>query len=104
VRAPKGASLPSRLLIDNSTNGHLATDATVLVEAFEGALNELGLADRNDSAALVVAKHIIAFGKAGERDPVRLRDLIVKAMRQSSRPPAGDRSAFPPSYGLRPSR
>jgi hypothetical protein len=75
--------LPSRLLIDNSTNGHLATDATVLVEAFEGALNELGLADRNDSAALVVAKHIIAFGKAGERDPVRLRDLIVKAMRHS---------------------
>jgi hypothetical protein len=96
--------LPTRLLIDNSKNGCLAMDAAVLVEAFEGALNELGLAERNDPAALVVAKHIIAFGKAGVLDPARLRDLAVKAIRHPSRPAAGDRSAFPPSYGLRPSR
>jgi hypothetical protein len=104
VRAARERLLPIRLLIDNSKSGYLAIDAGVLVEAFEGALNALGLADRNDPAALIVAKHIIAFGKAGECDPARLRDLTVKAMQHSSRPPTGDKSAFPPSYGLRPSR
>jgi hypothetical protein len=74
-----------RLVVTNSRNGYLATDAAVLVEAFEGALNELGLTDRNDPAALVVAKHIIAFGKAGECDPVRLRELTVKVIRQEQR-------------------
>jgi hypothetical protein len=77
--------LPVRLLIDNSKSGYLAIDAAVLVEAFEGALYEFGVADRNDPAALVVAKHIIAFGKAGECDPVRLRDLTVKAIRREQR-------------------
>jgi hypothetical protein len=85
VRAPKGAPLPIGLLIDNSKSGYLAIDAAVLVEAFEGARNELGLADRNDPAALVVAKYIIAFGKTGECDPVRLRDLTVEAIRQEQR-------------------
>jgi hypothetical protein len=74
-----------RLLIDNSSKGYLAMDAAVLVEAFECALNELGLADRNDPATLVVAKHIIAFAKAGACDPVRMRDLTVKAIRQEQR-------------------
>jgi hypothetical protein len=47
------ATLPIRLLIDNSSKDYLAMDAAVLVEAFECALNELGLADRNDPATLV---------------------------------------------------
>jgi hypothetical protein len=76
-----------RLLIDNSENGYLAIDAAVLVEAFKGALNELGLVDRNDPAALVVANNIIAFAKAGVLDPVRLPDLTVKAIRHEQRPP-----------------
>ncbi len=74
--------MPIRLFIDNSKHGYLAMDAAVLVEAFEGALNELGLADQTDPAALFVAKHIIAFTKAGECNPVRLRDLTVKAVRK----------------------
>jgi hypothetical protein len=77
--------LPIRLLIDNSSKGYLAMDASVLVEAFEGALNELGLADRSDPATLVVATHIIAFAKAGACDPVQMRDLAVKAIRQEQR-------------------
>lgn len=55
------------------------------VKGNEGALNELGLADRNDPATLVVAKHIIAFAKAGAWDPVQMRDLTVKATRQEQR-------------------
>jgi hypothetical protein len=68
--------------IDLSEKGRLAVDADVLVRAFEGAPKELAL-DRKNSEALVVAEHIITFAKAGERDPVRLCDLAVKAVRQN---------------------
>jgi hypothetical protein len=77
--------MPIRLLIDNSKNGYLATDAAVLVEGFEGVLKELGLVDRNDLATLVVANHIITLAKAGVLDPVRLCDLTLKAIRQEQR-------------------
>ena len=73
-----------RLVVANSENGYIATDAAVLVDAFQGALNELGLADRNNPITRVVAKHIIALAKAGVLDPVQLRDLTVKAVRKSS--------------------
>jgi hypothetical protein len=67
--------------IDCTGKGYLATDASVLVEAFEGALNELGLSDRNHPATLVVAKHIIALATAGVLDAVRLRDLTIEGIR-----------------------
>ncbi len=54
----------------------------MLVDAFQGALNELGLADR--TTTLLVAKRIIALAKAGVLDPEQLRDLTVKAVRKSS--------------------
>jgi len=71
-----------RLVVANSENGYIATDAAVLVDAFQGALNELGLADR--TTTLLVAKRIIALAKAGVLDPEQLRDLTVKAVRKSS--------------------
>jgi hypothetical protein len=61
-------------------------EATVLVEAFEDT-KVLGIDRNDDLARLVVAKHIITFAKAGERDPARLRDLTVKAIRQEQRRP-----------------
>jgi hypothetical protein len=85
--------MPIKLIIDNS-NGYLAMDATVLVEAFEDALNELGLADRKDEAVSVVATHIIGFAKAGECGSVQLRDLTVKAVRQEQRRPQDTSPAF----------
>jgi hypothetical protein len=75
------------LLIDNSENSYLATDAAVLVDAFEGALKELRLENRNDLAMLVVANHIISFAKVGVLDPVRLRDLTLKAIQREQRQP-----------------
>jgi len=79
--------VPTRLIIDNSKNDYLAMDAAALVEAFEGALNELGLVDRKDPATLLVATRIITFAKAGESNSVRLRDLAVEAIRQERRRP-----------------
>jgi hypothetical protein len=78
--------MPIRLVVANSEKSYLATDAGILVDAFEGALSELGVVDRKDTATSVVANHIIAFAKAGVLDPVRLRDLTVKAVQEEWRP------------------
>jgi hypothetical protein len=69
----------------DSESGYLATDAAVLVEAFESALRELGLVDRNEPPTVVVANHIITFAKAGVLDPERLRDLTLQAIRREQR-------------------
>jgi crotonobetainyl-CoA:carnitine CoA-transferase CaiB-like acyl-CoA transferase len=71
-----------RLAIGSSEKGYLATDADVLIEAFEGALKKLGLVDSSDPAVRAVANHIITFATAGERDPVRLQDLTLEAVRR----------------------
>jgi hypothetical protein len=75
------------LVIDNTEKRYLAVDGTILVDAFEGVLEDLGLADRNDPAAQVVANHLVTFAKAGERDPVRLRELTLEAVRVERRQP-----------------
>jgi hypothetical protein len=85
-RSAQEAHMPIRLVVANGENSYLATDAGILIDAFEAALKELGLSDRNDSAALVVAKHIINLAKAGVLDPMQLRDLTVKAVRERPAP------------------
>jgi hypothetical protein len=75
-----------RLVVANSENSYLATDTGILVDAFEAVLNELRLVDRSDPAVLVVANRIIAFAKTGVLDPLKLRDLTVKAVRRDRRP------------------
>jgi len=67
--------------INYSCTGYLATEAGILVDAFEGALKALRLVDRNDPKTLAIANHIITFTKAGVFDPVRLRDLTLDAVR-----------------------
>lgn len=57
-------------------------DIAKMSAAFEAALRKLGLADRSDPAAMAVAKLIIEFAKAGERDPER---LCARALQQSSK-------------------
>lgn len=72
----RGGDMP----INYNISDHLATNADILVDAFGGALKKL-LVDRRDPEALVVAKHLISIAKAGERNPARLRDLTVQAVR-----------------------
>ena len=83
-----GQRLRRKMLIDESEVGYLAMEATVLIEAFEDTVTVLRIDRNNDLARLVVAKHIISFAKTGERDPVQLRDLAVKAIQQRRRQPA----------------
>jgi hypothetical protein len=75
----------AQMLINESENGYLAMEATVLVEAFEDTVKVLGLIDRDDPVRLAVARHIIIFAKAGERDSVRLHEHTLKAVRLERR-------------------
>jgi hypothetical protein len=49
--------------------------------AFEGALQELGLNDRSDPLCTLVAEKIIELGQNGLRDPKRLHELALAAIR-----------------------
>jgi hypothetical protein len=57
-------------------------DTKVLIDAFEDTLRALQLNDREDQLTMTVAKLIIEFAKEGERDPARLRDLVLRTVRQ----------------------
>jgi hypothetical protein len=53
-------------------------DVIMLTSAFEGSLRDLGLVDRKDPIVLSVAQLVIALAQGGERDPIKLRDRVVK--------------------------
>jgi hypothetical protein len=50
-----------------------------LISAFEGSLQRLRLVDRSDPAVLLVARRVIALAREGVRDPIVLRDQVVKS-------------------------
>jgi hypothetical protein len=51
-----------------------------LTIAYHAVLDELGLADRENGATLVVAKRIIHLAAQGERDPERLTAATLEAL------------------------
>ena len=72
--------MPIRLLLEHD-HAFTPEDVKVLIEAFEETLCVLELTDREDQLTIAVAKLIIQFAKEGERDPNRLRDLVLKVLR-----------------------
>jgi hypothetical protein len=56
--------------------------------AFEAVRASLQLADRSDPMTEIVARKVIEVAGTGERDPVRIRDLVLLALNKS-----GERSA-----------
>jgi hypothetical protein len=44
-------------------------------------LNALGLVDRKDPAVTTVAKRMFELARGGERDPILLRDAVLKSLR-----------------------
>ena len=75
--------MPIRLLLQNEavfTPGDIAA----LTTAFDGALSDLGLADRDDPIVTMVAQRIIEHAKHGERDPIRLKESVVKLFQARS--------------------
>ncbi|MGA7486062.1 MAG: hypothetical protein WBW74_03855 [Xanthobacteraceae bacterium] len=70
--------MPIRLLLkDDHSFG--PEEIVLLTQAFEEALGQLGLSNRDDPATQTVAKRIIELAKQGERDPIRLRDGALKS-------------------------
>jgi hypothetical protein len=53
-------------------------EAKVLVEAFEESLKALRLVDREDPATLLVAEKVMEAARGGERDPHRLRAVVLR--------------------------
>jgi hypothetical protein len=56
-------------------------ELAILVRAYENALRELRLVDREDPATLLVAHKIIDLAKQGERNPSRLCEAAVRALK-----------------------
>ena len=57
----------------------------VISAAFEGVLRELRI-DRSDRfAALLARRTKTVFVERGERDPIKLRDLVLKSLREFER-------------------
>jgi hypothetical protein len=56
-------------------------EVQAIVAAYETALAKLGLKDRSDPAAEMVARKMVEIARDGERDPQRLSDLVVESLR-----------------------
>ena len=71
----------------NGALGNLAfepEDVARMSSAFDLALRELGLADREDALTEAVAKAIIEVMATGERDPQRICALAVQQLQAAS--------------------
>jgi hypothetical protein len=58
----------------------------MLCTVFEDVLQTIGLVDRQDAMAEMVAKKLIGIAAAGVREPDRLKHLVVQACHQRPRP------------------
>jgi hypothetical protein len=53
-----------------------------MTSAYTDVCRSLGLRDRDQREANIVAKKIIEFAQRGERDPERLRDSVLQALKR----------------------
>jgi hypothetical protein len=73
--------VPVRPLLEAEAFG--PDEVKVLVSAFEASLKALRLVDRQDPAVLMVAKLVVALAKAGNLDPLSLRDEVVQTFKDN---------------------
>jgi hypothetical protein len=76
-----GSDVPIRVLLHGDVS-FAPEEVTGLTTAFELALSKLELPDRRDPLAVVVAKLIIELAKEGERDPEKLCNGALRALRK----------------------
>jgi hypothetical protein len=65
-------------LIANGTFGPEEIEA--MTAAYEAALLDLGLVDRNDPITEIVARAIVSVTSMGERDPAIIKDRALNAI------------------------
>jgi hypothetical protein len=74
-----GGGMPiSRLLRGSNLP---AAEIEILNKAFDRALKQLGLVDRNDPVTEIVAAKILAVANRGLRDPVEIYETALKELR-----------------------
>jgi hypothetical protein len=56
-----------------------------MVAAFKAACQSLQLVARDDLLTQIVARKVVEVAGTGERDPERLRDLVLLAVKESDR-------------------
>jgi hypothetical protein len=56
-------------------------EVAVMGSVFEEILETLGLINREDPAAILVAEKIIELAQTGVHDPIRLKQLTLDAFR-----------------------
>ena len=56
-----------------------------MVAAFKAACQSLQLVDRDDLLTQIVARKVVEVAGTGERDPERLRDLVLLALKEPDR-------------------
>jgi len=72
--------MPIRPLLEANPGVFTPEDITIIVQAFEEILRTLALVDREDAVVMQVAKLTLEIARHGERDPVKLRERVVKLM------------------------
>jgi hypothetical protein len=65
-------------LLQNSPLG--PEEIAVLSDGYERTLRKLGLVDRNDPIAEIIARKIIELGQRGVRDAKQLTELAIKEL------------------------
>jgi len=70
--------MPIYRLLQNSPLG--PEEISMLADAYNEAMKKLGLVDRNDPVAEIVAKKVIELGQRGIRESKQLSDLAVKEL------------------------
>ena len=60
-----------------------STDINAMTAAYESALVEIGLVDRTDPLTEMLAKSILTITATGERDPEKIKERALHALRIS---------------------
>ena len=71
--------MPARF-IDSSVD---TETVKAIMTAFDWARRDLGLVAQNDAVTDFLARKVVEFAKQGERDPTRLCDLTLAAIRKA---------------------
>ena len=58
-------------------------DVRLLATVYEKVLCTVGVVDRKDPRAELIARKVVQLAQAGERDPECLKDLAIEELQQS---------------------
>ena len=79
---PRGMAMPFLKLISETPELSLAPeDVTALGAAYDLAILNLGLVDRDDPLTKLVAERLINLARQGQRDPHKLRDAVLSSLK-----------------------